>query len=234
MITPMQLKAVFPGCRNPGLWCRVFDKAVDEFDLRPDNRLAMWVAQCGFESSSFNTVREIMSYRTVAQLRAVFPREFPTDESAQKYVMNPSGLANFVYANRNGNGGVASGDGFMFRGGGLIQLTGRGNYDAVGKALGMDLVSRPKQIEIEQNAARTAGFFWKQNDLNTAADAGDFDYTTKRINGSAMHGAAERRALWQKLVAVMQIPTPAAAGTAARQAITPPADGVMTPGFNGS
>jgi putative chitinase len=232
MINPAQLKAVFPACRNPGLWCYTFDKMVDEFDLRPDNRLAMWVAQCGFESASFNVLRELTSYRTVAQLRAVFPREFPTDESAQRYVMNPSGLANFVYANRNGNGDVASGDGFKYRGGGLIQLTGRANYKGVGEGMGLDLEVRPKQIETEIIAARTAGFFWKQNDLNAAADAGDFDYTTKRINGAAMHGAAERRALWQKLVAVMGLPTPVQVAQAIRQATTPPADGVMTPGNN--
>lgn len=234
MITPMQLKAVFPACRNPGLWCRVLDKTVDEFDLRPDNRLAMFVAQCGYESESFNVLREVMSYSTVARLRAVYPREFPTDESAQRYVMNPIGLANFVYAGKNGNGDVASGDGFKYRGGGLIELTGRANYKGVGAALGLDLEIRPKQIETEAIAARTAGFYWKQHDLNAAADAGDFDYTTKAINGPAMLGAEERKALWQKLIAVMNLPTPVQAAQAVRQAATPPADGVMTPGFNGN
>lgn len=200
MITPAQLKTVFPACRNPGIWVRAIDKVVDEFDLRPPRRLAMWLAQCGFESSSFNTLREVLSYRTTAQLRAVFPREFPTDDAAQRYVMNPAGLANFIYAGKNGNGDVASGDGFKYRGGGLIQLTGKGNYDEVGKALGLDLLLRPGQIIVEPTAARTAGFFWQQNDLNAAADEGDFDYTTRRVNGSAMRGAAERKALWQKLV----------------------------------
>src|SRR5207253_7650602 len=107
------------------------------------------------------------------------------------YVMNPSGLANFVYANRNGNGNVASGDGFKYRGGGLVQLTGRGNYAGVGKALGLDLEIRPAQIELEIVAARTAGFFWKQNDLNAAAEAGDFDYTTRKTNGAGMRGGPE-------------------------------------------
>ena len=231
MITPVQLHTVFPFCRNPGNWCRVFDKTVDEFGLRADNRLAMWLAQTGFESASFNTLREVMSYRTVAQLRAVFPREFPTDDSALKYVMNPQGLASFVYAGTNGNGDVASGDGFKYRGGGLIQLTGRANYKGVGDALGLDLEMRPMQIEQDMIAARTAGFFWKQHDLNAAADAGDFDYTTKRINGNAMRGAAERKALWQKLVTVLGTATPQQVAVAARQAVTPPADGWMTPGM---
>jgi len=201
MITPMQLKAVFPACRNPGLWCRTFDKVVDEFDLRPPHRLAMWLAQCGYESSSFNVLREVLSYRTVAQLRAVFPREFPTDDLAQRFIMNPTGLGNYIYAGKNGNGDVGSGDGFRYRGGGLLELTGRANYRAVGEMLGLDLEQRPLQIQQELIAARTAGFFWKQNDLNAAADAGDFDYTTRRVNGAAMRGAEERKALWQKSVA---------------------------------
>jgi putative chitinase len=229
VITPAQLHTVFPACRNPGIWCRVFGQVLGEFEITTDARLTMWLAQCGFESSSFNTLRELMSYRTVAQLRAVFPREFPTDDAAQRYVMNPQGLANFIYANKNGNGDVASGDGFKYRGGGLIQLTGKGNYDGVGKALGLDLVVRPKQIETEPVAARTAGFFWKQNDLNAAADAGDFDYTTRRINGTAMRGAAERKALWQKIVAVMGAPNLVDAAAAARRAQPAVLDGVDDP-----
>lgn len=232
MITPMQLRAVFPSARNPNLWCRTFDQVVDEFELRAPNRFAMWVAQCGYESESFNVLREGLSYRTVAQLRAVFPREFPTDDAAQRYVMNPQGLANFIYANKNGNGDVASGDGLKYRGGGLFQLTGRGNYREVGKALGLDLEARPVQITDEKIAARTAAFFWHQNDLNAAADEGDFDYTTRKINGSAMEGAAERKALWEKLVVQLDAPTPQAVAVAARRAIPIPTDGLANPLLN--
>lgn len=201
MITPGQLHSVFPSCQNPGTWCRTFDQVADEFELRAPKRLAMWLAQCGFESSSFNILRERMSYRTPVSIRDVWPSKFPTDESAAPYVLNPNGLANYAYAGSNGNGDVASGDGFRFRGGGLIQLTGRGNYRQVGEHIGLDLETRPMQIELQTIAARTAGFFWAQNDLNAAADAGDFDYTTKRVNGAAMRGAEDRRVLWQKLTA---------------------------------
>jgi len=201
MITPAQLREVFPHCRNPGVWCRVFGQMVDEFGLRPPNRLIMWLAQCGFESDNFNTLREVLSYRTIEHLRDVFPKEFPTDDVAQRYVMNPVGLGNFLYANRFGNGDVASGDGFKYRGGGLIQLTGKATYDEVGRALGLDLVVRPNQIILEPIAARTAGYFWTKNKLNRAADTGDIDYATRVINGVAMEGKAERRGLWEKLKA---------------------------------
>jgi putative chitinase len=230
MITPAMLKEAFPACRNPGIWVRTFGQVVEEFDITTDARLAMWLAQCGYESESFNVMRELMSYRTVAQLRAVYPREFPTDDAAQRYVMNPTGLANFIYAGKNGNGDVASGDGFKYRGGGLIQLTGRGNYKGVGLALGLDLEIRPVQIQTEPVAARTAAFFWKQNDLNAAADAGDFDYTTRRVNGAAMEGAAERKKLWQDIVRVMGTPTPVQVAVAARQQTPVAPDGIMTPG----
>lgn len=232
MITPAQLKAVFPAVRNPGVWCRVFDKTVDEFDLRDPARLAMWLAQCGYESMSFNVLRERTSYQTVAKLREVFPHEFPTDESAVPYVLNPPAVANFVYANRLGNGDVASGDGFMYRGGGLIQLTGRANYKMVGDALGLDLIGRPKQLETESVAARTAGYFWKQHDLNAAADEGDFDYTTKKINGQMMLGHVARKVLWQKLQTVLMTPSVQAAAEAARRALPVPVDGMDDPGAN--
>lgn len=201
MITPGQLYSVFPKCQNPGVWCRIFDQMVDEFDLRAPARLAMFLAQTGYESESFNTLRERMSYRTPAVLMQTFPREFPTEAAAMPYVLNPQGLANFVYAGKLGNGDVASGDGFRFRGGGLIEITGRGQYKQIGDALGLDLETRPMQIEQNLTAARTAGWWWKEHNLNTAADDGEFDMTTHIINGAAMEGANDRKALWLKLQA---------------------------------
>jgi putative chitinase len=226
MITPMQLKAVFPACRNPGVWVRAILQIAPQFDITTDARLLMFIAQCGYESGSFNVLRELLSYSTVDKLRAAFPHEMTSDDVAQRFVMNPVGLGNYVYANRNGNGDVASGDGYKYRGGGLIELTGKGNYQRVGEAIGVDLLQRPNQIIIEPIAAKTAGFFWKQNDLNAAADAGDFDYTTRRINGSAMEGADERRLLWQKLVKAVGSATPEAAAAAVRRAAPPVIDGL--------
>lgn len=233
IITPMQLKAVFPACRNLGVWCRAVNQVLPgtEIDETPQ-RLAMFLAQCGHESSSFNTLREVLSYSTVARLRAVFPREFPADDIAQRYVMNPQGLGNFIYANRLGNGDVSTGDGFKYRGGGLLQLTGRGNYEAVGKAIGRDFILRPNDIIIETVAVQTSAYFWNMKDLNAAADAGDFDHTTRAINGKAMQGSAERRVLWQKLAEQLGAPTAQAVAEAARRAVPVPVDGLADPTFN--
>ena len=227
MITPQQLKTVFPTCRNPGPWCRIFEQVVDEFGLRAPNRLAMWLAQCGYESEGFNVLRELFSYRTAASIVKVWPHKFANEDAAQKFVLQPSSLANFVYAGENGNGDFGTGDGFKYRGGGLIQLTGRANYKGVGTALSLDLEMRPQQIEIPQIAARTAGFFWKQNDLNAAADDGDFDYTTRRVNGAAMEGAADRKALWEKLMKVMNAPSALTVAVATRRSVPPVMDGLM-------
>lgn len=232
MITPMQLKAVFTYCRNPGLWCRTFGQVLPAFgiDATPQ-RLAMFLAQAGHESEHFNRLRENLSYQTVARLRAVFPREFPTDDAAQRYIMNPVGLGNFLYANRFGNGDVASGDGFKYRGGGVFGLTFRDNYREVGKALGLDLEVRPQQIIQEPIALKTAAYFWKLKDLNAAADAGDFDHTTRAIN-PGMAGADVRRGYWEKLLAVIGSATPEAAAAQVRRDNTVPVlDGVMTPGL---
>lgn len=233
MITPMQLRAVFPTCRNPGIWCRALAQGLNGTGIdETPTRLAMFLAQCGYESESFNVLRELTSYRTVAQLRAVYPREFPNDDIAQRYIMNPSGLANFIYANRLGNGDVSSGDGFKFRGGGLLQITGKANYEAVGKAIGRDFMLRPNDIIIEAVAVQTSAYFWNLKDLNAAADAGDFDHTTRAINGTAMEGKAERRVLWQKLVVQLGAPTAQEVAVATRRAVPQVVDGLMNPTFN--
>lgn len=195
----MQLKAVFKYCRNPGLWCRTFGQVLPAFQIdATPQRLAMFLAQAGHESSHFNVMREVLSYQTVEKLRAVFPREFPTDDAAQRYIVNPVGLGNYIYANRFGNGDVASGDGYKYRGGGVFGLTFRDNYREVGKALGLDLEVRPQQIIQEPVALKTAAYFWKLKDLNAAADAGDFDHTTRAIN-PGMAGADARRGYYNKL-----------------------------------
>lgn len=231
IITPMQLRAVFTTCRNPGVWCRALNQTLNGTGIdEKAQRLAMFVAQCGYESESFNVLREQLSYRTVAQLRAVFPREFTMDDLAQRYIMNPTGLGNFIYANKLGNGDVASGDGFKYRGGGLLQLTGKANYEGVGKVIGRDLVLRPNDIIIEAVAVQTSAYYWNLKDLNAAADEGDVDHATRAINGAAMEGAKDRKALYEKLLIQLSSPTAQAVAEATRRAVPQVVDGLMASG----
>jgi len=222
MITPVQLKKLFPTCRDPNAWVRVFTIELTQYGITENNaRLAAWLAQCGYESQSFNTIRESGAYGrafkanngrdtaydvyTEKRLMEIWPHKFSSLDSAQPYIQQPEKLLNYVYAGVLGNGGVESRDGFMYRGGGLIQITGRANYREVGKALGIPLESMPRMIEQPAIACRTAGYFWKIHDLNMAADVGDFAHITKKING-ALTGEAEREHYWALAKAILAVP----------------------------
>ena len=188
---------MFPSCRDPSLWASLMQPVFDEFEINTPNRQTMWVAQCGFESSSFNTLRENLSYGP-DQLQKVWPRYFPDEATAQRFARQPVALGNYVYANRLGNGDYASGDGYTYRGGGLIELTGRANYRTIGGLLNLPLEARPALIEQPATAARSAGLFWHMHGLNDIADTGNIDQATKVINGG-QNGADQRKALWLKL-----------------------------------
>ena len=101
-----------------------------------------------------------------------------------------------AYEGRKDLGNTQPGDGMRFRGRGLIQVTGRTNYAACGKALGLDLLAKPEMLEQTVNACRSAGWFWQSRGLNALADAGDQVAVTRRVNGGA-NGLAERLALFK-------------------------------------
>lgn len=205
MITEQTLKTVFPQCTDPAGWAAVLSPALDKFEINTRDRICSFLAQTGHESGQFNTLTEGLFYRTAARLMAVWPKRFPTEASALPYVANEKKLASFVYANRLGNGNEASGDGFQFRGRGIIQITGRANYVAAGAALGLDLINNPDLLLQKPNAALSAAWFWNTRGLNALADdktddndLEDFTEITKRINGGTV-GLKERFALYQQL-----------------------------------
>lgn len=100
-----------------------------------------------------------------------------------------------AYEGRRDLGNIWPGDGARYKGRGLIQITGRANYAACGKALGLDLLARPELLEQIVNACRSAGWFWQSNGLNALADAGDQVRVTRRVNGGT-NGLTERLALF--------------------------------------
>ena len=101
------------------------------------------------------------------------------------------------YEGRDDLGNTEPGDGARFRGRGLIQVTGRDNYDACGSALGLDLLRQPELLELPVNACRSAGWFWKSRGLNEIADTGGFEVITRRINGG-LTGYADRLAYFRR------------------------------------
>lgn len=165
------------------------------FDISTDARIAAFLAQAMIESQSFTRLEENLFYTTPARIDAVFSA-VKSIEEATLYVRNPQRLANKVYANRNGNGDEASGDGWAFRGRGLFQLTGRANYKAAseGVGLGSVYVQRPELVAQPSDASLTAAWYWSSRGCNQLIDAGNFDATTRLINGPAMLHKHERAA----------------------------------------
>ena len=117
----------------------------------------------------------------------IFKKYFPDAGTAAAYERKPEKIANRVYANRMGNGSEASGEGFKFRGRGFIQLTGKDNYTAFGKSIGVDIASNPDLVA-SQYALLSAAWFFSKNCLKRCVDASDTTVTsvTKCVNGGTI------------------------------------------------
>jgi putative chitinase len=196
ILTEGHLRAVFPDLRNPDDFVEPLNYTFEKFSINTRPRIAAFLAQTGHESAHFKAMRENLNYSRDALLR-VFPRHFPTVALAESYARQPERIANRVYANRMGNGDEASGDGWKFRGRGLIQLTGRQNVSRFAEYVGLNLDEAISYLETVEGACMGAGWFWHVNNLNRFADSGDFDTLTRRINGG-VNGLADRRRLLER------------------------------------
>lgn len=166
-------------------------EAFARYDISTPRRMAAFIGQCSHESSGFTRLEENLYYTDPARVAAMFSalREI---ETAKRYLRNPKALATVAYASRNGNGGPETGDGWTYRGRGLIQLTGRGNYRKAEAGTGLPCEERPYLVAEPSWAARTSAWYWHTNGLNDAADAWRLDAVTRGINGKAMAGQADR------------------------------------------
>ena len=196
-LTEQQLKEIMPGCTDPATWVPALNEAMDRFDISSSERMAAFLAQIAHESGQLTRLSENLTY-SAQRLMQVWPKRFPSMEKARQYERNPEKLANNVYAKRLGNGDEASGDGWRYRGRGLIQLTGRDNYRAAAQGIDLPLEDDPDLLLQPGPAALSAAWFWKSHGLNELADASaDFSTITKRINGGTV-GLNERVAFWEK------------------------------------
>ena len=193
MLTEAQLRQILPLLPLPKVqqYLPHLNAAMHIYAVNTLLRTAAFVAQTAHESAQYTRMLESLFYTKASGLMATWPRRFPTEASALPYLRNEEKLANFVYANRMGNGDGASGDGFRYRGRGIIQLTGREKYRITGAALGVGLEASPELAQSPEVAFKAAGLFWKSSGLNELADAGDFRTITQRINGG-QNGAADR------------------------------------------
>ena len=201
MIQLASLVAAGIGPTQARLFAAPLAEACTRFGIDTPQRQAAFVAQCAHESRLFTALEEGLFYRTPERICAIFRSTVPDVGAAQPLACNPKLLACHVYANRNGNGDAASGDGWRYRGRGLIQLTGRANYSRAGQVLGRPYVDQPDLVQEPLDACLTAGWFWNAGKLNSLADAARIDDITRAVNGPAMAGAAERRALYKATLA---------------------------------
>lgn len=198
------LRAVAPACKDPDGWAEPLSTAMFRFGVSNDLAIvAAFVAQLMVESDELNRVAENLNYKP-ERLCAVWPKRFPTLAAAAPYAHMPRELANYVYANRLGNGPPASDDGWRYRGRGPIQNTGRANYAKLQQSLGIPLVLKPELLEERAVGALAAAWFWRQHELSFLAvdlpdDDSNADFLTisRRINGGE-HGLARRRDYWRK------------------------------------
>jgi putative chitinase len=194
MVTIELLQAICPKTKRIVLekYVDPLNKVGEHYGLfENEKRIAAFLAQIAHESGGFNAVVENLNYGAKG-LMTTFKKYFPNEQIAKEYERKPEKIANRVYANRMKNGPEDSGDGYTFRGRGLIQLTGRDNYTRFAAAVGKSVVDAVRFLETPEGAVTSAGWFWDVNKLNIYCDKEDFVGLTKRINGGTI-GLADRK-----------------------------------------
>lgn len=176
------------------LWIDSINETLERFKIVEPLHVAAFLAQVGHESAQLSVIEENLNY-SANGLRGYFSKYFSAGEF-DEFARKPQAIANRVYANRNGNGNEASGDGWSYRGRGLIQITGKYNYDKCGQALGLDLITQPELLLEISNAALSAGWFWYSRGLNGLAGDDDIRNETKVINGG-LNGLDDRKKLYK-------------------------------------
>jgi len=163
----------------------------------------MFLAQMSHESQDFRRLRENLHY-SAERLRQVFPNRFPTDQDADTVVASGTdAIAERIYGGRRELGNTQQGDGARYIGRGYVHLTGRANYEAAGRALGLDLVNHPELAEEPAHAARIAVWFWTTHPVSGAARRGDVAGVTRIINGGT-NGLADRRHRFERYRGLLQ------------------------------
>lgn len=174
----------------------------EQFGLDTPVRQASLLAQCAHESGGFVHLEESLYYRTPERIMQMWPRQVTSIAIAQHLACNPQGLANVVYAARNGNSGAASGDGWRYRGRGLIQLTGRANYGAAAAEVPelKGIVDSPDDLLQPSCAAISAAWFFVARGCKPLADASNTEAITRIVNGPALAGLSDREQWFDQFV----------------------------------
>jgi len=183
-------------------WYPLLAEVLPKYNINTSLRVAAFIAQCGHESSNFAVLEENLNY-SADKLEQYFSKYFSkAGRNAAEYAKQPAKIANIVYANRNGNGDIASGDGFRFRGRGLIQLTGKSNYMDFGKAVNLTLDETIVYLSTKKGGLESSCWFWSTRKLNDLADAKNMIELTKRINGGT-NGLQDRLTKYNTAITIL-------------------------------
>lgn len=202
ILTLSKLERILVGNSNVDEWYRALTENIYFFEIDTEKRIAAFLAQTSHESMNYTRVIENLNYRWTS-LRSVFPKYFPNDSLAKKYAHDQRAIANRVYANRMGNGPESSGDGWRYRGRGLIQLTGKYNYKKFGDSLGISLSEVPDFLETFDGAVISACWYWENKNLNYYADNDDIKSITKLINGGYI-GLEDRIRKYSNILEILE------------------------------
>jgi putative chitinase len=207
LLTEAQLAAMIPTNKEVAEWCAALNEMLPKYNITTDKRIAGFISQCAHESMDFRVLQENLNYKEATLLR-VFPRYFgPGKENAAEYAGKPEKIANYVYMDKNRSkagalGNVKDGDGWLFSGKGLKQVTGRSNTTAFGKTVGMTAEEAAAYLLTKKGALESALWFWNSRNLNEVADTGDVTRLTKIINGGDI-GLADRQTRYAKAMAAL-------------------------------
>tara|TARA_B110000046_G_scaffold42194_2_gene46797 strand:- start:584 stop:1453 length:870 start_codon:yes stop_codon:yes gene_type:complete len=208
------LAAMIPGNKNVTDWYVALMEVMPNYGITTERRIAHFISQCAHESNNFRSLSENLNYSEKA-LNAVFGRYFGAapKRNAAEYARNPQLIANYVYQDefrKYKMGNVNPGDGWLFRGRGLKQLTGRENYTRFGKSIDITAEEAADYVSTPKGAVESACWFWDTNKLNDIADTDDVKRMTKKINGGSI-GLADRQSRYTKAMEILGNPVSIAA-----------------------
>lgn len=200
-ITAQQIRRAVPDVSKANIdaFVNTFNEWNERFGINTPLRICFFLAQVLHESGNLKHVEENLNYSTEGLMKT-WPGRFRTREFASRYARQPEKIANYVYADRMGNGNEASGDGWRYKGRGFIMTTGRNSYKdyADSEFCVGDLMSHPEWLAKSPGCTKSAMFFWWKNGCNELADRDDNDAVTRRINGGLI-GIANRDFLLRRM-----------------------------------
>lgn len=203
-LTAEQLSAILPNNKEIKSWHDAMLKILPKYEITSKNRIAAFLSQTGHESLDYTILSENLNY-SAKGLDTVFAKYFKNaGRDANLFARQPEKIANIVYANRLGNGDTASGDGWKYRGRGIIQLTGYSNYKAFADYIGKTVEETIQYVQTKEGALESAAWFWNSRNISKVADTGDVVAVTKLINGGT-HGLPDRTKRYNNALKVLNL-----------------------------